>query len=69
MCRAAERTAMRNEASRPTLRTSNRPKGNHYSANLTPPRRRRGPWPDRPLRAFTGWPEGLRTFLEMGAGR
>jgi hypothetical protein len=31
--------------------------------------RRRGPWPDRPLRAFAGWLAGLTTFLEMGSGR
>ena len=29
--------------------------------------RRRGPWPDRPLRAFAGWPEGLLAFLGAAA--
>ena len=57
---------MRKKESRPTLPTSNRPEPKHYSANSTAPRRRRGPWPDRPLRAFLGWPEGLRTYLEIG---
>ncbi len=60
---------MKNEASRPRLQSSNRPKGNQTLADLISPHRRRGPWPDAPLRRFTGWPEGLRTFLEIGAGR
>jgi hypothetical protein len=58
---------MRKKESRPTESTSNRPKGNHCSANSTAPRRRRGPWPDAPLRRFSGWPAGLACYL--GAGR
>ena len=34
--------------------------------STVPRARRHGPFPDRPLRAFTGWPEGLSSFLSMG---
>ena len=58
---------------------SSRPeRENRYLAKHTAPRsrqepgtshalRRRGPWPDRPLRAFAGWPEGLEAFLSIGS--
>ena len=45
-----------------------------YELNLTaPPKgsalgsRRHGPFPDRSLRAFAGWPEGLEVFLSVGS--
>ena len=33
-----------------------------------PPARRRAPFPDRPQRAFAGWPEGLACYLDTAPG-
>lgn len=57
---------MKKKESRPGMTTPNRPEPKPTPGHSNAPRRRRGPWPDRPLRAFAGWPAGLRTFLEIG---
>jgi hypothetical protein len=41
----------------------NKPNDPHFTPVQFYRPHRRGPWPDRPLRRFTGWPAGLRTFL------
>jgi hypothetical protein len=60
---------MKKQESRPTLATSNRPGPKPQRSHSNAPRPRRGPWPDAPLRRFLDWPQGLTTFLEIGAGR